>query len=193
MSRVTIPVPTIGSAVPSTGIMDAMSLVAREQEQIRQGAARAASGYLLAEQGYRSAAENTLYAAAFNANIDRVNTIERLRATARSYDKLLGQQVVAAASSGISVTSKSAMLLQNEAQDAKARELRMIQQNATSQRQAAKFETNIRVNNLNQQATAMKMAADEELLKAEKRIMENTVRQNATNAVRVNSLLGSLL
>jgi murein L,D-transpeptidase YcbB/YkuD len=120
----------------------------------RIGGDIAATGALLSAGGYRASAQAVQGAAAFNLGIDDLNTQRQLDAVSRQYQRTISSQIAQAASSGISVTGRSAILLRNEAADSFGNQFIDLKIDAENKRRSVIYESNVKQTQLENQARA---------------------------------------
>lgn len=125
----------------------------------------AAQGATLTAAGLRQSAQSIRDASIFNLGVDNLNTQRRLKSLNRQFQRTVGAQQVQAASSGLNVTSKSFMLLRNEAISEFGEAVINLKIDAINERKAKLFEAELQRSNLENQArTAEFRAASERAL-----------------------------
>jgi hypothetical protein len=123
-----------------------------QSQHILQTGAIQSTGHILSAEGARRAAKATIQAADFNARIDGINTKRKLQDLSRQYQLTLGAQRAGVATSNLSITSKSFLMLQAEASDVFTRQLQRTSIDALNRRRATEFQTEVQATALENQA-----------------------------------------
>ena len=155
-----------------SGASIASSAANAQAQAILTGGNIQASGAKLTAAGFRQSAESVREATAFNIQIDKMNTKRQLDAIARQSNRLLARQRVTAASSGIALTSKSFLQLQNEAIDTVQRQMTDFKVAAENSIRAKQFESSVRQVNLENQARAAEFQGEAAKVTAANRAAE---------------------
>jgi len=129
--------------------------------------------------GFRRASEQQGQATAFNLGIDSLNTKRRLKSAKSQMDRLLGQQLVQTASSGISLSSKSALAARAATSNAFSESIRDIQTDASNVRKAKLFQSQIQRTELENRARASDFQAKTANLSAELQAIGSLQRASA--------------
>lgn len=138
-----------------------------QADMIRVGGDIAAQGALFTASGYRQSSVAVGQASAFNLEVDKINLKRRLDASSRQAQRLISRQSGQQAASGLSLGSKSFLMLKNETLDVMSRGFLHMKVDAENQKNAKIFETKIRQMNLENQARASEyQAAAEQVLAA---------------------------
>lgn len=140
------------------GIMQYQGAQAQARNIINAGEIQA-QGSLFTAQGFRVSAQSVRDVTAFNVQIQKNNTVKQLSAMSRQAHLTLGHNIVTNASRGISQTSKSALLIRQEAASVFEKQMLDLKINAENQRRATLFESEIRQVNLENQARGAEFQA----------------------------------
>ena len=138
-----------------SGANIASSGASMQAATILQGGEIAAQGAKLSAGGLRESKKAVKGAAAFNEEIDVLNSARKLESFRRQSRLLLGAQRAQIASTGLSATSKSFLQVENEALSSIERELMNMKVDAENTSRAKKFETQVTLTNLENQARAV--------------------------------------
>lgn len=134
----------------------------------------AAQGALMSAAGYRQSAVAVQQATTFNLGVEYINTQRQLKATSRQFQRVTSAQLGQMAATGAYVTSKSALMLRNEAADAFSTAFLDIRVDAENRRRAAIFESGVKQTQLENQARAAEYQAAAERVMAANRAAEAT-------------------
>lgn len=143
-----------------------------QAQTIRVGGDIAATGATLTAAGFRSSAESVKQSMVFNLEIDRINLQRKLKAASRQFQRTLGQQLTQQAASGISLTSKSALMIRNETQDVFGRAILNMKVDAENTIKAKQFESEVKQVQLENQARASDFRAEAERVLAGNKAQE---------------------
>lgn len=143
-----------------------------QAQTIIQGGEVAAIGAQLTASGFRESAKAVQAATGFNLDILQQNSLRQLAAVSRQFQRTLGSQIVTQARSGLSLTSKSFLLVQSESIDVFNDTLNKIKIDAENQRRSQVFQSQIRQVNLENQARAADFRASAERVLASNRAAE---------------------
>jgi len=130
-----------------------------QASSIRIGGDISAQGQLLNAAGLRVSAQSVQAATQFNLGVDAINTGRRVKALNDQFRHTVGQQIGATAANNISVGSKSALLLRNEAMTAFHGAILNVKQDAENQRRSTVFQSDVAQINLENQARASEFGA----------------------------------
>lgn len=155
---------------------------AQQAAAIIQGGEVAAQGAQLTADGFRVSKESVRQAAEFNQGIHKINTQRRMSAVSRQFQRTTGQQFAAQATSGLSLGSKSFLLIQAETRDSFERSLKNISIDAINQANAARFQSEVKQVQLENQARASEFRAASERALARTRAAEAESRGNISSA-----------
>lgn len=165
---------------------------AQQAAAIIQGGEISAQGALLSAEGFRVSAQSVEQATQFNLGIHRVNSQRKLAATARQFQRITGRQFIAQATSGLSLGSKSFLMVQAESRDMFERQLHNISVDALNQRNAIQFQSEVKQVNLENQAKAATFRAASERALASTRAAEARF-QGEIAQTRANMQIGKAL
>lgn len=161
----------------SGGLRDpsvAMNAAAQQAANILQGGQISAGGAELAALSLRQNIGTVSAANNFNMAIDNLNVSRRLRAVSRQAGRVLSQQTVGQAATGLDISSKSFLVQRNEALDIFDREIFNMKIDAENQRRAKIFETQSQIVAIENQARAQDYRAKAERVLASNRAAEVT-------------------
>lgn len=130
-----------------------------QAQTIIQSGEISAQGATLTAAGYRQSAAAVQQASIFNEKINEINESRKLSAMSRQYQRTIGAQLRGQASSGLSVTGKSFLLVQSETANVFEKMMLDFKIDAENARRAQKFETDVRMVTLENQARAAEYQA----------------------------------
>lgn len=139
---------------------------------IRTGGEIAAQGALMSAAGFRESAKALQGATQFNLSIQEMNLNRQLKSASRQSQRLLGRQTVQVAATGLATTSKSFLMLRNEALDTTYRGMLNLKVDAENRRRSTIFESQVKMVNLENQARASEYRAQAERVMAANRAAE---------------------
>ena len=140
------------------GIMSYQGAQAQASNIINAGEIQA-QGSLFTAAGYRVSAQSVADVTQFNLQIQKSNALRQISSISRQAQLVLGNNLATTASRGISVGSKSALLVRQETASTFERQILNLKINSENQRRATIFESQIRQNNLENQARASEFQA----------------------------------
>lgn len=111
-------------------------------------------GGILSAEGYRKSKVSVANATAYNIAQDNLNVQREMESLSRQFQRTIGEQVVATASQGISLTSKSALMIRNETVDVYDKALLQLKINAENNIRNQLYESRVKQAELEQQAIA---------------------------------------
>jgi len=133
---------------------------AQERAQsIIDGAEISAAASGMTAAGYRQSARAVEQAAQFNQSIDALNLSRRLDSIARAQRLTTGKQLTAQATSGLSLGSKSFLMVQSEARSMFETSLLNVRIDAENQRRSNRFQTQVQQATLENKARAAEFQA----------------------------------
>lgn len=148
------------------GSMKTASGYEAQASSIIQGGEVASAGARMTAESYRQSARNIAAAELFNAEVQKVNTFQQLQANGRDAQRVFGLQVSQIAKAGLSQSSKSALMVRNEALNIYHKNRENILMNAKNTAEARRFEASSRQVNLENQARAAEYQAQVERVNA---------------------------
>lgn len=137
------------------GGQDARRAAQVQAQMMEQSAILKLNSAKAAAEALRDAAKAEEDAFQFNSEVRSINTQRKLRAVALEYQGIIGSQLTGQAAQGVSVGSKSALMLRNEAVNNMQREILSARQDADNERKAAEHELRMRQASLRNQANAV--------------------------------------
>lgn len=123
-----------------------------QASNIRQAGKYQAAGDMLAAQGFRLSAEALKNITEYNLQIQESNQLVQLQNISRQYQRTVGNNLAVTAASGISVFSKSSLLIESEVADHFEKALLTSKLNFENQRRATIFESQVKQLSLENQA-----------------------------------------
>jgi hypothetical protein len=133
-----------------------------QAQAIMIGGEVAAQGAELSAAALRSSIKSLTDTAIFNIGISQQNEKRKIESISRQLQRAKGLQLSAQAKSGLSVTSKSFLQLQNEAFSSFEKRMLNTKIDAENSRRSQVFETQVRQTNLENQARAQEYRASAE-------------------------------
>jgi hypothetical protein len=143
-----------------------------QAQTIIQGGEIAARGATLTASGFRQSAEAIQRANIFNTNINKINEKRRLAAMSRQFQRTTGSQLAAQSRSGLSLTSKSFLMVQAETANTFEKAMLDFKIDAENARRAQGFQAAVQRVNLENQARAAEFRAAAERAMAATRAAE---------------------
>lgn len=174
------------------GISTLQSGASLQASSIIQGAEVSAAGAQLTAAGFRQQAVTVQEATDFNLKIQALNTSRQVQDLTRQFQKTVGAQITQQAGSGISLTSKSFLMLQNEASDFFTRQLRNLKVDAENARRAETFRAESQRVQLENQARAAEYQAAAERVLAANRAAAVKFQAEAQSNQQFGKAIGSL-
>jgi hypothetical protein len=163
------------------GILGASAANAQAKNTLLGGSI-AAQGYNLTASGYRVSAQSVAAATQFNLELQKINSVRQLDSLGIQYQRTIGANMAATAASGISLSSKSALLVQNETANTFEKALLNMKLDAENTRRGMIFESQVTQTNLENQARSAEYQA-----RASQALAASQARQQRSSG------LGSLL
>lgn len=151
------------------GSMKTASGFEAQASSIIQGGEIAAQGAQMTADSYRQSAQMVQMASIFNSQVDKFNTFQQIQSVGRNAQRAFGLQTAQIAQAGLSQTSKSALMLRNEAMDVFTKQISNIKIDARNKQEARRFETESRMVNLENQARAAEYQGAVERVNAQNR------------------------
>lgn len=145
-----------------------------QAQTIQLGGEMAAAGHELTASALRQQATLVGEAAQFNRAVNELNFQRQRSAMARQFSRIAGQQVSTQAGTGLSLTSKSFLAVQNETRTVFEQGLLNLKIDHENQRRADIFQTQVKQVQLENQARASEYNAAVERVMAANRA--NTAR-----------------
>lgn len=163
-----------------------------QAQQSLIGGEIAAQGSLFQAAGFRQSAVSLGQANTFNLAIDKINLQRQLQATSRQFQRTVGTQMTQQAGTGLSLTSKSYLMVRNESADLFSRAMLNMKVDAENTKRSKIFETQVRQMNLENQARGAEyQAAAERVLASNRAAMAEWQGEQAQNQA-FSSAIGKL-
>lgn len=139
---------------------------------IRTGGDIAAQGSLLTAAGLRQNKQVVQDSLIFNLKMDAKNSIRQLSALNTQFQRTISKQLATGAASGVSVGSKSHLLIRGEAHQMAERQILQTKIDVEDSRRAKIFESKVQQTNLENQARAADYQAAAERVMASHKAAE---------------------
>lgn len=167
---------------------------AQQASSIVQGGEIAAQGALISAQGFRQAIQGLSDTLDFNLKIEKINTKRKLSTISTNFQRTIGRQLTQTAKSGISLTSKSSLMLQTEAANIFTNQILNTKIDSENARRSQVFQTQLRQTQLENQARAAEFRAQAERVLASNRAAQVSFQGSAAASRNnpISSLLGTL-
>ncbi len=166
---------------------------------IIQGGEVAAMGAQFTADGLRQSANSVRQATSFNLQIDAINSKRELQALSTQYHRVLGIQTAQMAATGLSVSSKSFMAIQQNTANSFEGALMRTAIDAENAKRARIFESDVKQTNLENQARAAEYQAQAERVLARNRAAQeqyagevSAYQSEVKAAQSIGNLFGSL-
>lgn len=151
-----------------------------------------AQGSLMTAAGFRVSKQSVQDVANFNIQVQKINELRQLSSMSRQFQRTLGANMSAVSGSGISVSSKSALMVRNEVAGTFEKAMLNFKLDAENRRRATIFESNIRQTNLENQARASEYQAAASRVLAANRASETSAAGTASMFQSFTKAAGSL-
>lgn len=160
---------------------------------IIQGGEVAAQGALLSAAGFRESAKAVAGATQFNLGVQQINTQRQLSSMARQMQRVVGRQLNTQAKTGLSLTSKSFLMVQAETSNFFEQQILNLKVDAENQRKSMIYESNVRQVQLENQARAAEYQAAAERVLAANRAAQARYAANSSASSSITSGFSSIL
>ena len=147
------------------------------------------SGGMLSAEGYRNSKRSVSNATSYNIAQDNINVQREMQSLGRQFQRTIGEQVVATAAQGISLTSKSALMLRNETVNVYDKALLQVKLNAENNIRNQLYESRVKQSELEQQAVASEYQAKLARVVAANRAAEVEAMQKAQKKQAISGFL----
>jgi len=129
-------------------------------------------GGILSAEGYRKSKTSVASATAYNLIQDNLNVQREMQSLSRQFQRTIGEQIVSTAAQGISLSSKSALMLRNETVNVYDEALLQLKLSAENNIRNRLYESKLKQTELEQQARASEYQAKLARVNAANRIAE---------------------
>lgn len=175
------------------GVNIARSGAQSQINSIYTGAEIAAQGQLMNAAALRSSINTVNQSLNFNLGVDAMNSQRRLSSMSRQFERTIGRQLSQQATTGLSLTSKSFLMVQNETRSHFEQEMLNFKIDAENQRRSKMFDAEVRKTNLENQARAAEYNAASQRVLASNRAASVRYASNQSTAGALSKATGSLL
>ncbi len=126
------------------------------------GGALAQAGSIFDAQGFRAQAKTVGQAYNFNSKLLSINTLRQIDVLSSQFQRTVGSQLVQQAVSGISISSRSFLQVQNETSSIFEQAFSQLKVDSENQRRQLRFEADSKMVRLENQARAADFRAEAE-------------------------------